>query len=286
MTLVTTLCIRPWRHRLSSAALAVTTALGCASAAQAQAADAPQARSGPRDLFDVGRWQVEHRHTARFGEMGGSGTASAGDTFSLEDDFGLKRRSGATTLSYTRLIGAAWHFSADHVQSERESTATITRNLLLDGSTLPAGSTVQARHRFSTTTFAGGLALLQRGDTELGVRVGGGVVREHLRYDRPGVTGTASYITSDLAPLVGVFFQARPTPALQFDARADHLRIRSTHSTQLRVSLRWHLNAHLGLEAAYVRLDGRSTTEEDAYGGNDEGRYTLTGPRLGLRLAF
>jgi hypothetical protein len=168
MPTVTALCIRPWGRVLSSAALAATTALGCASAAHAQSADAPQARSGPRNLFDVGRWQVEHRHSARFGEMGSLAATNPGDTFSLEDDFGLPRRSDATTLSFTRLIGAAWHFSADHVQSVRESTAIVTRSLSIDGSTVPAGSTVQARNRFSSTTFAGGLALLQRGDTEFG----------------------------------------------------------------------------------------------------------------------
>ncbi len=272
--------VAPWLLILAAAAL------GCTHPAMAQTSEAPKARSGPRNLFDIGSWVVTHEQTARYGVFSSLGSSDSGTTFSMEDDLGLDKRSTATTLTYTRLIGAAWHFSADHLLSSRSSAVVTKRELQISGVNLPAGTTLQVEDRFSADTFAGGLALLQRGDTEFGLRVGGGFVRDRLQYESPTVKEQTSNINYDMLPMLGMFFSARPMESVQIDARADHLRDSDSRSTQLRLSVRWQPNAHVGLELAYWRYSGRLSVSDDPYSGNEEGQYKLSGPRVALRLAF
>lgn len=275
------------RHALAAplAMLGLATAAFTAPA-WAQTSEAPAARSGPRNLFDIGVWQATQDHSVLAGVRDTLGYGGIGERFSLENDLGLRRKNQITTVGYTRLIGSAWHVSADHLKSDRSSTAATPRSLLIFGGTVPAGSTVRSDTGFSYYSVAGGLALLQRGDTEFGVRFGGGSVRDRLSYRLPNTSFDAGLINADLLPLLGLFFSARPLATLHVDARADYLRERSSRSTHLRLGLRWQPSPHVGLEAAYWRLGGTSTPDDDIYGGNAEVRYKLSGPRIALRLAF
>ncbi len=279
---------RPPRAPRLAAPLAAFSlaAAAVAGPALAQKGDAPAARSGPRNIFDIGLWQATQDHRLLAGLRDTTFSGARGEPFSLESDFGLRRKSSITTLGYTRLIGAAWHVSVDHLKSDRRSATTTPRSLLIFGQTVPAGTMVSADSRYAYTSVAGGLALLQRGDTEFGVRFGGGTVRDRLRYQLPNISYQSSLTNADLLPLLGLFFSARPAATLQLDARVDHLRERSSRSTHWRVGLRWQPSPHVGLEAAYWRLSGTSTPDDDIYGGNEESRYKLSGPRVALRLAF
>lgn len=273
----------PLRLRLAACSLAAAT---FASPAWAQTADAPSARSGPRNLFDIGLWQATQDHRVLAGVRDTLVYGGIGEPFGLENDLGLRRKNQITTLGYTRLIGAAWQVSVDHLKSDRSSTATTPRSLLIFGGTVPAGTRVRSDTRFTYTSVAGGLALLQRGDTEFGVRFGGGSVRDRLRYQLPNTSYDSGLINADLLPLLGLFFSARPWATLHVDARADYLREDRSRSAFLRLGLRWQPSPHVGLEAAYWRLGGTSTPDDDLYGGNEEVRYKLSGPRIALRLAF
>jgi hypothetical protein len=278
----------PPRKLALSATLAVlgfaTTAF--TAPAWAQASEAPAARSGPRNLFDFGLWQATHDHRLQAGLRDSTFSGGLGEAFSLESDFGLRRKNDITTLGYTRLIGAAWHFSLDRLENERSATATTPRSLFIFGQTLPAGTVVSSSQRFAYTSVAGGLALLQRGDTEFGVRFGGGSVRDRVSYRWPSTTYESNLMNIDLLPLLGLFVSARAGATLQFDARVDHLRERSSRSTLLRAGLRWQPKPYIGVEAAYWRLSGTSTPDDDIFTGNEESRYKLSGPRVALRLAF
>lgn len=276
---------RAARVAASAAALGLSAAL-FAGPVWAQNNEAPSARSGPRNLFDFGLWQATQDHRVLAGVRDTTFNGGLGEPFSLENDLGLRRKNQITTFGYTRLIGAAWHVSADHLKSDRSSTATTPRSLLIFGSTVPAGTTVRSDTGFSYYSVAGGLALLQRGDTEFGVRFGGGSVRDRLSYKLPNASYDSRLSNYDLLPLLGLFFSARPLATLHVEARADYLREQSSRSTHLRVGLRWQPSPHVGLEAAYWRLGGTSTPDDDIYGGNEEVRYKLSGPRIALRLAF
>lgn len=278
----------PLRRLALAARLAVLGLVATAftAPAWAQASEAPAARSGPRNLFDIALWQATQDHSVQAGLRNSTFSGGLGEAFSLESDFGLRRKSDITTLGYTRLIGLAWHLSVDRLENERRATSATPRSLLIFGQTVPAGTVVSPTQRFSYTSVAGGLALLQRGDTEFGVRFGGGSVRDRVRYQLPNASYQSNLLNADLLPLLGLFFSARPAATLHVDARVDHLRERSSRSTHLRAGLRWQPSPYIGVEAAYWRLSGTSTPDDDIFGGNEEGRYKLSGPRVAVRLAF
>lgn len=263
--------------------------LACALAAAAAPsfAQAMPVPSDPRNQFEVGAWAVRHKQTLRAEPFFG-GTTTPPDNVSLENDLALKRRSSAFTVGYTRLIGQAWHFNAEYLRSSRDGSTVSTRRLQIGDAVYAQGTTLQSDTNFIYSSFAGGLALVQGGSTEFGVRFGGVTVRSRLGISDPSRNLKLQWIVNDALPMVGLFLHSRPSENWRLDARVDAAAQDGARSTHLRLALGWQATPQLGLSAGLRVLNGRSSKDDfDIYNiGQERTSYRLSGPQLSARLAF
>lgn len=265
--------------------LAAATALLLATATTASLAQAPTPRSEPRNQFDLAAWSVKQSYTMRVAPFFSSRPA---EDLSLENDFGLPRRSTGYALGYTRLIGQAWHFSAETLRSVRDNELTMARSVRLGDVAFTQGTRVKARATMNYSSLAGGLALVQRGDTEFGVRMGGVVAVGRLQVDDNSPFGASRWTLSDVLPMLGLFLHTGPSDGLRLDARVDVAGRDGARALHAQLGLRWQLNPHFGLSAGWRTLNGRSNAEDFDFFVNSEDRskYRLSGPQFGARLAF
>jgi len=256
------------------------------AAAQSFAQTSP-ARSEPRNQFEVGAWAVRHSQTLRAESLFGGATTPP-DSVSLENDLGLSRRSTAFTVGYTRLIGQAWHFNAEYARSSRNGSTSTTRRLQIGDLSYPTGTTLQSDANIIYSSFAGGLALVQRDAAEFGVRVGGVTVRGRVGINDPSRNLKVDWIVSDVLPMVGLFIHTRPSENLRFNVRLDAAAQDGARTTNLQLDLRWQPAPSLGLSAGLRVLSGRSGRDDfDIYNiGRERSTYRLSGPQLSAHLAF
>lgn len=274
---MTSLSLRSSHLLTCSLALAATQSL----------AQAPSPRSEPRNQFDLGAWAVRHKHTLRAEPLFSGGAAPPGSA-SLENDLGLPSRSTAFTAGYTRLIGQAWHFNAQYARSSRNASVTTTRTVQIGDATYASGTPLQSDTNLIYSSYAGGLALVQREGTEFGVRVGGATVRGRLGVNDAARSLKLSWITSDVLPMVGLFLHTRPSENWHVDARLDAAAQDGARATHLQLTLRWQPTPYVGVNAGLRVLSGRSG--EDSFGlfsiGQERMTYRMSGPQLSARLAF
>lgn len=277
-------------HRLSRVGhgLACSLALAATSSfAQAPASGAGVRSGEPRNQFDLGVWAVRHKQTLRAEPLFSGGTPPPDDV-SLENDLGLRSRSTAFAAGYTRLIGQAWHFSAEYARSSRKASATTARTLQIGDVTYAAGTPLQFDANFIYSSYAGGLALMQREGTEFGVRVGGATVRGRLGVNDPARSLKLDWVASDVLPMVGLFLHTRPAQNWHVDARVDIAARDGARTTNLQLAMRWQATPYLGVTAGLRMLNGR--TSQDNFGlfstGQERLTYRMSGPQLSARLAF
>jgi hypothetical protein len=271
---------RPLQPRRQAA-----TALLLALAATASLAQEPAARSEPRNQFDLAAWSVKQSYTMRVAPFFGSAPA---EDLNLENDFGLPRRSTGFALGYTRLIGQAWHFSADLLRTSRDNELVMARSVRIGDAVFAQGTRLKARATMNYSSFAGGVALVQSGGTEFGVRAGGVVASGQLRIDDGAPFGSRRWTMDDVLPMLGLFLNTRASDSVHLDARVDFAGRNGARALHAQLGLRWQLNPHFGLSAGLRALNGRSNTEDLDFFVNKEERskYRLSGPQLGARLAF
>jgi hypothetical protein len=263
----------------------------CLAVVAAQSfAQAPPVRSEPRNQFEAGAWAVRHKGTLR-AEPLFSNPASPADTVSLENDLGLKRSSTAYTLGYTRLIGQAWYLNAEYLRSSRDASTTTPRALQIGELSVPPGTALQSNTNFIQASFAAGLALVQREDTEFGVRMGGVSVRTRVEVTSPSSGLPLSRIESDVLPMLGLYLHTRHGEHWRFEARVDAAAKDGARSTHLRLALHWQPTPSLGLSAGLRALNGRSAREDFAIivsgpADRDRVNYRMSGPQFSARLAF
>lgn len=262
-------------------------ACGLAVATTQVLAQVPAARGEARNQFDIGAWVVRHTNTLRAEPLLRVGGA-APDNLSLENDLGLQRRNTAFTLGYTRLIGQAWHFNAEYTRSSRNSSIATARPLQIGDTSYSAGTALQSDASFTHNSFAAGLALVQREDTEFGVRAGGVAVRTRLRINDSARNLPFDGIVSDVLPMLGLFVHTQHGENWRFFARVDVAAQAGARSTHLQLALRWQPTRNLGLNAGLRVLNGRSSKDDfDIYlTGSEYATYRLSGPQLSASLAF
>jgi opacity protein-like surface antigen len=194
------------------------------------------------------QWQMQTRGDTY--DYFGTGGAIAGTLISTEADLGLPKRQAVGGITFGRRIGQHWRIEVEHNEASREGSATLGRELRVDGNVFQPGTAVQSKVGLSTLSVLGGWSTTLCQATEAGVLVGGHWVRVSRRLWQQG---TAPELGSDstqttLEPLWGLFVQHAWTPGWRMDGR---LTASTSGNYQATAGVQWLLNRHLSLGAGY-----------------------------------
>lgn len=220
--------------------------------AQAQPAPVPTPLAEPRTWLQVqalaGSWQQRSRgdQSVLFGNT------QNGTPFSAEGDLGLPRHRVLPSLVFGRLIGQHWRIEIDHSSARGKGTTVLSRELAVDGTVFPAGTTLQSDLGLSTLGVLGGWSGQVGPDTDAGVLLGGQWVSVSRRFfSATSSAGPARESgASDAAPLPVLGFFGRHRLADNWRANG-RITFSKSGNYQATAAAQWQANRHLALGLGY-----------------------------------
>ena len=278
-------------HARCAKTLALSALLALAPWDRAQAQPTPAPLAEPRTWLQLqavaGTWQQRSRgdQSVLFGNT------QNGTPFSAEDDLGLSRHRVLPGLVFGRLIGQHWQIEVEHSSARGTGTTVLSRELAVDGTVFPAGTTLRSDLGLSTLGVLGGWSGQAGPNTEAGVLLGGQWVSVSRRFrSAPGPANPNSQesSSSDVAPIPLLGFFGRHLLADGWRANG-RITFSKSGNYQMTAGVQWQANRHLALDLGYRVTRHRLDVQSVSFIGCCD-RLVLDarihGPMLSTTLAF
>jgi hypothetical protein len=222
-------------------------------------------------------------------------TPGNGTQIDLEDDLGLDDSSLLPAIYAGAKLGSGFVVTGEFYSLGRDSTGTISRNIVIDDVTYPANATASAGFDTDVYRFTIGYTFVGSDSAELGFAIGLHATDLGFSLSGQGTVGTAPISTQIrkkdfLAPLptVGLYTTFEPAPRVTINARADYLSMGiddydgSVLNAQASVSYRVMENVGIGVGYRFVDYD-LDVTRPNYIATFD---YQFWGPSIFLEAGF
>lgn len=221
---------------------------------------------------------------------------NGGTEIDLEDDLNFDDDEILPSFSAGARLGSGFSIGADYYALNRDSTATLARDITINDVTYPVSASVTGSFDTNIYRFTIGWAFVRKDNFELGAAIGLHATDISFGIEGQGTTGGSTTITVQrreqnvLAPLptVGVFTTFEVAPKLTLGARIDYLSLSIDNydgrliNTQ--ASLAYRFTRNFGAGVMYRYVDYRLDVEKLNYVGRFA--YTFKGPAVFLEAGF
>ena len=227
--------------------------------------------------------------------LSSTGSTTIGTTIDLEEDLGLDNRQLLPAVFAGVRIGGNFSIGADYYALRRDTTHTISRDLVVEDVTYPANASITSGFDTDVYRLTLGYAFLRRPNVEIGGAIGLHATHFAVEFSGQGRVGNqgASFQSRRhefLAPLptVGLFGTVQVARGLTLGARVDYLslgmgdyhgRLINTQAT-----LAWRIFRNVGIGIMYRHVDYRVDVEKERYTGRLT--YSFSGPALFIEAGF
>ncbi len=220
---------------------------------------------------------------------------NGGTTIDLEDDLGLDDSELLPALYAGAKLGGGFVVTAEYYSLSRDTTATISRNIVVDDVTYPINASLTAGFSTDIYRFTVGYSFIRNATTEIGAAIGLHATDLQFSISGQGSTGGAPVTVTTrrkdfLAPMptVGLYGTFEVAPRVTINARADYLSLGiddydgSVLNAQAAVSYRFSKNFGVGVGYRYVDYD--LDVEKTNYVASFD--YKFWGPSIFLEAGF
>lgn len=260
------------------------------AAVQAQSTSPAAPMAEPRTWLQVQAVAGTWRQRSRGDQSVLFGNTQNGTPFSAEDDLGLARHRVLPGLVLGRLIGQHWRIEIEHSAARGTGTTVLSRELAVDGTVFPPGTTLQSDLGLSTLAVLGGWSAPAGRDSEAGVLLGGHWVRVTRRFQNAATSTNPARESSsaDVAPLplLGFFGRHVLTDTWRATGRVTFSK---SGNYQMTAAAQWQANRHLALDLGYRVTRHKLDVQSVSFIGCCD-RLVLDarihGPMLSAKLAF
>lgn len=218
-----------------------------------------------------------------------------GTEIDLEDDLGFDDKELLPALYAGARVGSGISIAAEYYSLNRDTTATLARDIVVDDVTYPVNGSVTAGFDTDIYRLVIGWAFVRQPNYEFGAAIGLHATDIGVSFEGEGSVGGAPQSVEQrkqdvLAPLptVGLFGSFEPAPNVTIGGRIDYLSLSVGDydgrliNTQASVSYRFTRNFGVGVMYRYVdyRVD---VTKNDVVG---RFAYQFSGPAVFLEAGF
>jgi hypothetical protein len=221
--------------------------------------------------------------------------SNPGTEIDLEDDLGFDDKELLPALYAGARVGSGISIAVDYYSLNRDTTATLDRDIVVDDVTYPVNGSVTAGFDTDIYRLVVGWAFVRQPNYEFGAAIGLHATDIGVSFEGEGSVGGAPQSVQQrkqdvLAPLptIGLFGSFEPAPRVTIGGRIDYLSLSIGDydgrliNTQASVSYRFLPNFGVGVMYRYVdyRLD---VTKNDVAG---RFAYKFSGPAIFVEAGF
>jgi hypothetical protein len=221
---------------------------------------------------------------------------NGGTQIDLEDDLNFDNDEILPSFSAGARLGSGFQVALDYYALNRDSTATLARDITINDVTYPVNASVTGSFKTNIYRFTLGWAFIRKDNFELGAAIGLHATDISFGIEGQGTTSGGTSVTLQrreqnvLAPLptVGVFTTFNVAPKLTLGARIDYLSLSIDNydgrliNTQ--ASLAYRFTRNFGVGVMYRYVDYRLDVEKRDYVGRFA--YNFKGPAIFLEAGF
>ncbi|MBO9518608.1 MAG: hypothetical protein J7493_11125 [Porphyrobacter sp.] len=221
---------------------------------------------------------------------------NGGTQIDLEDDLGFDDDEILPSFSAGARLGGGFQAGADYYALNRDSTATLARDITINDVTYPVNASVTGSFKTNIYRFTIGWSFVREDNFELGAAIGAHVTDISFGIEGQGSTGGGTSVTLQrrqqdvLAPLptVGVYTTFNVAPKLTLGARIDYLSLSidkyDGRLINTQASLAYRFTRNFGVGVMYRYVDYRLDVEKRDYVGRFA--YKFRGPAIFLEAGF
>lgn len=224
-----------------------------------------------------------------------SPNGAIGTDISLESDLNLADRETLPDIFVGARLGSRWTVTGEYFALDRDGTAGITRDIVVDDVTYPAGVSLSSSFDTSVYRLSVAWSFIHNDRAEAGVSLGAHVTTFDLQLNGQGYIGSAAIQTvrrerDALAPLptIGVYGGYRITPRLSIGGRFDYMSLGvgdyDGELTNAQANISYQLFRNVGVGVMYRYVDYGLKIDKDKWKGDMS--YQFSGPAVFLRVGF
>jgi hypothetical protein len=222
-------------------------------------------------------------------------SSNPGTRIDFERDLDLAGHKTLPSVYGGARLGSGFSISAEYYALGRNGEKSVTRDLVFDDVTYPAGAKVSSKFDTDIYRLSLGWAFVRKPSWEMGVALGlhaTDIKTELSGQGRIGAATSQTYVRRDkvLAPLptIGLFASVEPVKDLTFSTRVDVLSLKidkyDGRLINAQLAMSWRFMRNIGAGVAYRYVDYRlDVTETNAIG---RFAYKYHGPSLFLTFGF
>ncbi|KRA83890.1 hypothetical protein [Altererythrobacter sp. Root672] len=221
---------------------------------------------------------------------------NGGTQIDLEDDLNFDDDEILPSFSAGARLGGGFQAGVDYYALNRDSTATLARDITINDVTYPVSASVTGSFKTNIYRFTIGWAFVRKDNFELGAAIGAHVTDISFGIEGQGTTPGGTTVTAQrrqqdvLAPLptVGVYTTFNVAPKLTLGARIDYLSLSidkyDGRLINTQASLAYRFTRNFGVGVMYRYVDYRLDVEKSNYVGRFA--YKFRGPAVFLEAGF
>ncbi len=224
-----------------------------------------------------------------------SASGTIGTDVSLESDLNLADRETLPAFFAGARLGSRWAITGEYFALDRDGTAAISRDIVFDDVTYPAGVSVSSSFDTAVYRMTVAYSFIRNERAEVGVALGAHVTQFDLTLDGQAHIGAAAIQATRrerdaLAPLptVGLYAGYRITPKLTIGGRVDYMSLGvgdyDGQLTNAQATVTYRLFKNVGVGAAYRYVDYGLQIDKARWDGDLS--YQFHGPTVFLQVGF
>jgi len=222
-------------------------------------------------------------------------TPTAATEIDLEDDLGMDDSEILPAIYAGARLGGGFVIAAEYFSLNRDTTATISRNITVDNVTYPVNGSVSAGFGTDVYRLSIGYVFLGNETSELGVAIGVHATELEFEISGQGSVGGAPVSNQVrrkdvLAPIptLGVFGSVEVAPRVILSGRADYLGLGiddyDGSVLNLQASASYRIMDNVGIGVSYRYVDYDLDVEKDDYTAAFD--YQFNGPSVFVEIGF